>query len=65
MNKEIGMRVYYYQDPWDEPTRINDIHDIFVQEDGQVVVTTSDWKRITLRPKVDFVMLSVDKYDEK
>lgn len=59
------MRVYYYHNCWDEPTRINDIHDIIVQDDGQVVVTTSDWKRIILRPKIDFQTLSVDKYDEK
>ena len=59
------MRAYYDHNYWDEPTRINDIHDIIVQEDGQVVVTTNDWKRIILRPKIDFQTLSVDKYDEK
>ena len=59
------MRVCYYKNMWDEPDRINGIHDVLVQQDGQVVVTTMQWQRIVLRPQIDFISFWVDNYDEK
>ena len=59
------MRICYYKYAWDEPYRINGIHDVLVQQDGQVLVTTNTWDRIILIPGKDFIGFWVDNYDEK